>query len=484
MAFAARVALLCVLAAATIGAAPPSLLAVLSHMRAIDGGLYEAHVASTVPHLVDGRQMTLQADVQGLRYTLHECNGAICAGTYFDGERLFSVNFNGTALPRSSQPEMYLRALRSVSTLEFLDPAFGAMGGKVVDGGDAPFEGRRCRRIFVTADGAIAMAVYVDERTWLVAGARDVDGNAVYAMRDYRRVGRFQLPFEVDRNGIPLERYTARRIADAPLETPNGLQPQLGTPPAGMSLDPLSPMPVGSCTIGGRSERCLIDTGNSGLAMSLELSEQLGLEPVGMTSVAGLGEYATEVVRAGPLDLGNVRFPQAYYVVLADIHRYGYDLVLGADVLANTPVTIDYARHALYFGSNAVEARGGTAVPLAFQNFVPVVNVTLSGLPATLAVDTGDQSNINLAYDYYTQHASLFKTTHVENVSGVGGTSVEMIGDIANVRIGDYAAGRQQIGTTRTLRGTADGHLGTGFLSKFSVVLDYAHERLKLVPHT
>jgi hypothetical protein len=69
-------------------------------------------------------------------------------------------------------------------------------------------------------------------------------------------------------------------------------------------------------------------------------------------------------------------------------------------------------------------------------------------------------------------------------VSGVGGHSTELIGEIARVRIGTLTAENQQIGTTQTLKGTANGHLGAGFLSKYRVTLDYAHQLLRLLPKT
>jgi hypothetical protein len=218
------------------------------------------------------------------------------------------------------------------------------------------------------------------------------------------------------------------------------------------------------------------------MSMSLELAEQLRLPPIGMMHIAGLGDYATEVVRTGPLQMGNVRFGDANYVVLSDIHRFGYDLVLGADVIANMPVTIDYTRHALYFGSQALADAQGTTVPLNFENFVPVIDVRLNDVPAALAVDTGDQSNINLAYDYYKQHASLFHATRSLPVSGIGGHSDELIGEIPDVQIGTLTAENQQIGTTPLLKGTANGHLGAGFLSKYRITLDYAHKLLRLLP--
>ncbi len=185
--------------------------------------------------------------------------------------------------------------------------------------------------------------------------------------------------------------------------------------------------------------------------------------------------------------MGNVRFNDADYIVLSDIHRYGYDIVIGADVLASMPVTIDYDRHTLLFGpphgdGQALQSPMATTVPLEFRNFVPVVNVTLGDNPTSLAIDTGDESNINLAYHYYEHHPDLFRATKAENVGGVGGNSVELIGEIGVVRIGTLTAQNQQIGTTKTLQGTADGHLGAGFLSQYRVELDYAHQRMLLYP--
>lgn len=488
MRFAAWALLLCALAVspgrtwAQPAASEMPLAQLLERMRAVDGALWSAHVSSTSPHSADGTPVILDTEAQGLRYVLTQCSGRACLGTYFDGERLYSVNVNGTALPKSPEPQPYLRALRILGTLYFLSPRFTQNGGRIDDGGTATFAGKSVRRIYVSDPIATPLVVYVDPQTALVAGASDVDGDATYAMRDYRRAGAFMLPFEIDRNGALMVRYLTRTIADDPLEVPHGLVPTLGPAPQGMPLDPQSTTPIGTCNVAGVSVRCLIDTGNSALSMSLELAEQLHLQPIGMMRIAGLGDYATEVVRTGPLQLGNVRFGDANYVVLSDIHRFGYDLVIGADVLASMPITIDYTRHALYFGGETQADLAGTTVPLAFQNFVPVVSVTLGGLPASLAVDTGDQSNINLAYHYYEQHASLFTATKAEHVSGVGSDSIELIGRIPSMRIGSLTAENQQIGTTTALKGTANGHLGAGFLSRYRVTLDYAHQLLRLLP--
>ncbi len=482
MGFAARLIVLCVLACSASGAASASSSSfddLLVRMRAANPDLLHAHIISTSRHLVDGEPATLTTHAQDLRYRQDQCSGAVCLATYFDGERLYNININGTALPRSQRADLHVRALRVLAMQAFLDPRFD---GIVYDGGMQTFQGKRMHRLFVEDRIALPLKVYVDPKTGLIAGAQSADNSETISMRDYRRVGHYTLPFEIDRNGAPLEIYLSRTASDSELPKPHGLRAEMTAASAQLPLDPQSVSPLARCELAGVSAPCLIDSGNSAMAMSVELAERLNLRPQGMLRVLGLGKYATEVVRAGPLQMGGVRFPDANYVVLSDIHRYGYDLVVGADVLAALPVTIDSKHHVVYFGANAAPADSGTAVPITFENFVPVVDVTLGPQPSALAVDTGDQSNINLAYDYYAQHEDLFTATSTKNVSGVGGESEEIIGEIGSVRIGSITAEHQQIGATKTLHGTADGHLGAGFLSNYRVELDYARAVMRLLP--
>ena len=224
--------------------------------------------------------------------------------------------------------------------------------------------------------------------------------------------------------------------------------------------------------------KCLVDTGNSGLSISLELAEQLNAPTVGAFEVSGLGHYATGVVRAGPLTIGNLRFPEPNFVVLHDIRSYGYDVVVGADVLAQTSLLLDPARHVATFGAPA--PTDGDAVGLTYENLVPVIPVRLDETETVLLLDTGDESSINLSYDFYRQHPTLFKPTRTQDVSGVGGSSVEVVGDIPQIAIGRFVLPNQTIGATETLKGTAHGHIGAQVLSHFALYLDYPHSRIVL----
>ena len=477
-----RCALLCALAMTTVGAARPDLGQVLARMRDASGPVWHAHLTSASRLVTDGEAAALVSDASGLRFTSRQCTGSLCAGTYFDGERLFSVDINNTALPRSRTSEPAMRAVRTIASLAFLDPAFVDNGGTLSALTDAKIGGKHYISFLVANGDATPMRVYVDPRTYHIAYARDVDGDVTLEYRDYRHVdAAYVLPFTVLQNGAVLETYSARHASNAPYIEPRGIVPTFDGAPVAIETDPDHPTPIFPCTLAGIATHCLLDTGNSSIAISSKLANQLKLRSIGQLQVRGLGKFATQVVRTGPLTFGNATFPAADYVELGDIDTFGYDVVLGADILAQGAVDIDPATHHITFHAGAPRSSTVT-LPLAFQNFIPVVNVQLGTVDAQLAVDTGDDSNINLSYDFYRNHQDLFSATEQHTIKGVGGESVEVVGNIPEVKIGDLSVGEQRIGATQTLQGTAYGHLGAAFLAHFRVVLDYANGELHLVP--
>ncbi|MDQ2992080.1 MAG: retropepsin-like domain-containing protein [Candidatus Eremiobacteraeota bacterium] len=458
MAFATRLLALCALVELCSGAARAEPLApFLDRMRAANAGA-SGHRRSVSQVAVDGRSDTRTTDTEGLRFFTRQCNERICSGIYFDGRRLFSVNINDTALPQSHDVDRYLRGVRTITSLAFLAPSFARDGGRVVDEGVVTDGGSRYRELFVANLEATPMHVLVDPATAIIARVRDDDGKPV----PYRAANHWAT------------------IA-GPLGAPTGVGLSIIPGAPLMPLDSAEGSPVGPCIIAGVAARCMIDTGNSGLSMSLELAERLGLDPIGAYDIRGLGSLTAEVVRAGPLLIANARFEDANYVVLPNISRYGYDLILGADALAASTVEIDGPGRRLWFGASP--PAGAATIPITFENFVPVVDVHLGDVLAPLAIDTGDESNINLANVFYRQHADLFTATEAQRVTGIGDTSVELVGKISQVDIGPFRLTAQRIGTTESLQGTASGHLGASFFRNFTVVLNYADGTVALLPH-
>jgi hypothetical protein len=314
MAFAKRFAMLFAIGIAattlpTPGAPPPeSLGQLLARMRAQSGPVWDAHLTS-VSHLMrNGETVDLKTETQGLRFASYECNGALCAGTYFDGERIYSININGTTLPDTNGSDpLLLRAERTIASDAFLAPDFGATGGRVADDGITLISGVPYRTLLVSNDDSVPMLVYVDPKIATVKYMRDVDGDNTFEYRDYTQVaGRYELPMEVLLNGALLERYDRRDEMPTPFEPPHGLVPVFSARPATVSTDPSLATPVFPCTLGGVATTCLLDSGNSGLSVSLGLAEQLEAPTIGSFRVRGLGDYATEVVHIGALQIGSM----------------------------------------------------------------------------------------------------------------------------------------------------------------------------------
>ncbi|HEX4013196.1 MAG TPA: retropepsin-like aspartic protease [Candidatus Cybelea sp.] len=482
MGFAARAGLLFALVLTTLGAnrSENDVVRLLEQMRAAAGPVWNAHIVSISRLSFDGAPAVVSSESQGLRVLVRRCTGELCDGSYFDGQRLFTVNMNGTTLPQSMETQPYLRALRLIATLNFLSPSFIAHGGRLGDAGSEIRGGHPYRTIVVADPQSLAIRVYVDPATGLVRYARAFGSNEMYEFRSYRRIGALNLPFDVLSNGQTFEHYDDRAIVSSAFHAPHGLTPVFRDTPTIVATDPKAIEPIVDCSVNGIPLRCLIDTGNSGLSMSAELASRLGAPVVGLYKVRGLGGYATQVVRAGPLRIGTATYPDAYYVVLKDLRRYGYDVVLGSDIFGATGVVVDLTAHVVRLGAT-LDAQS-IAVPLSFEHYIPVVSVGLGSVAADLAVDTGDESNVNLAYDFYAKHPGLFTVTSHRPVSGIGGSSIEMIGEIPQVTIGGYRAGPQRIGTTWTLHGTASGHLGAAFWQQFIIGFDYAGGQLHLIP--
>jgi len=455
--------------------------ALLERMRARIGPAWRAHLISTSLVTLNGDTVDMHTETENVRFASYECTENLCDGTYFDGERTYDININGTALPQLEASDQYLRGERTIASFAFLDPAFADDGGRVSDDGWVTVSGERYRSLVVANGDATPMQVFVDPAKAEVRYFRDVNGDSSFELQDYRPVdGGYVLPYLVLRNGKALERFRTRGSTSDTFTPPHGLRPAFHGPVKPIVTDPNHAAPIFACTLGGIATTCLLDSGNSGLAMSRELANQLSAATVGSFQIRGLGNYATDVVRGGSLDVGNATFPPANYVVLNDIHGLGYDVVLGADVFAATTVALDPVSHTIAFG--APLPGSATSVHIAFQDFLPVIPVQLGTVGTQLALDTGDESNINLAYDFYQEHHDLFSVTEQHNVNGVGGTSVEVMGTIPTVRIGDLSVLQQRIGATQTLRSTAFGHLGAGFLAHFNVVVDYASESVYLTP--
>ena len=461
------------------------LEALLAKSRASSGSPYLYHIVSRSHETEAGRTYEVTTETEGLKYRARRCIKTVCYGFYFDGDRSYDTNFNETALPLATEVDGLQLTLRAIASYAFAAPDFRTKGGTLSERPPVARDGKTYRLIAIAPRFGALLDAIVDPDTGIVAGVASDEQRIAFEFRDERKVGgRLLLPYTIALNGSVIERFEDRRIASEPLETPPGLQPKISgsEPVAFKKLDRATNQAVVPCSIGGQNVACLLDTGNSGMSMSLELAEKLGIEPqTGAFDVNGIGHYVTGILKAPPIVVGSATFPPANYLVLHDVHQYGYDVVLGADAFAHARVTIDFGAHTVAFASS--EATGG-AGDLEFVNFIPVAPIKLDDVGLHLAIDTGDESTINLSYDVYDAHTGLFKPTGTAAVAGVGGASEEVTGELRAAHFENFELANIPIGATKKLSTTAQGHIGIGLLQHFVVTFDYSKLRIELRPRS
>jgi hypothetical protein len=451
-----------------------ALQALLDRARTASGAPYRFHVVSESRETTGGHTFDVTTETEGLKYRARHCYHSTCTGFYFDGERSYDANFNGTALPLSTQVDALQLTLRAIASYAFTDPGFRSNGGTLALRDPVLRAGRKYQLLSVAPRLGALLDAVIDPATGLVAGVISDERGLAFEFGDQRRVdGRVTLPYTVSLNGAVIQTFDRRSLSEQPLSAPAGLVPQFASGPATVAMQRPSgsQAPVVPCAIGSERTLCLIDSGNSGLSMTIELANRLGLTPQELGPEFGSSATVAGIVKAGPLQLGGVTYPAAQYVVLRGAHRGGIDLVLGADVFAHARITIDYGKGAVTFAGPGAAPPESAA--LTFDNYVPVATVRVAGETLPLAIDTGSDAAIEVGYAYFVQHRNEFKP---------GGAGAGPDAGAATVRIARFDVPAQYIGSTRSAEPVAQGRAGNSLLDHFVVTFDYADGKVGLAP--
>ncbi len=433
--------------------------------------VYRAAIARTLGSGAHVRTDRLAWD--GPAREARSCQDDICTASFFDGAHAYAIDANGSAAPEGRFADAYLRTLVAIETHAFALPAFRERGGQVeeITPADAPLGMHRFR---VRAPDGAALLAETDPSTDRIAKISRLNGTESLELSGYADVSGTQVA-TIRRESVNAE---YEPIAGVPLARPHGLL-SIGTadPPARFTAS--GTRPYFGCVVGSLPARCLLDTGAGGLDLSLAFAERLGLEPAGAITIAGVGSYVTGYVRAQSLELPGVRFGPALYAVVHDLDAHGCDVVVGADILASTIVTVDYAARTIAFAPSGAEPAVPLGLPIAFHGRIPYAAARIGGTNAELAIDTGDDAVLDLSGAFFAR-THPFLARESSRRQGTGGSSTAFEGYLESLDVGAIHRERVPAIVTDRLRG--DGHLGSGFFAGRSLVLDYAHERIGVSP--
>jgi hypothetical protein len=237
----------------------------------------------------------------------------------------------------------------------------------------------------------------------------------------------------------------------------------------------------------------VLDSGSSYCLIDLNRAKALGLQFESSVEGqgAGAGTYAVQVIR-GPVQFGfpglTIMVAPAGAMDLSSIEPdidHPVDGILGYDIFEKLAVTADYLSRQVTIAAPEVfhPIQQAQSLLLALQDRVPLVQgrITVPGNPPTDAqflVDTGSGD----AVDHPLIKESTGKLLQTVTGVGLGQELSGVAGRIDSLQLGPF----ELRGAVSACCGGSDLSsrlIGGQILSRFSVTLDYPHQRLLLKPN-
>lgn len=249
-----------------------------------------------------------------------------------------------------------------------------------------------------------------------------------------------------------------------------------------------------AASVDGQPVSAILDTGVSISLLSRSFVDRtkLRIRP-GPAAVAIGGTVANGWIDVRQIAIGALTRRRAHLAtaILPDAATGGalVDMLVGRDVTQGYALDIDYdARRFRLLPSGHLPFRG-SAAPLRIAGTWPgyVTEISVGTTPISrILVDTGDGGAITLRRGEWNVLPETKPPTTSTIAYGIGGTSVVDLAIVPTVRSGTLTARTVEVriepdtGYTRTIG--MNGRIGSGFLSRYRVLLDPGAGRMVLSP--
>jgi hypothetical protein len=172
--------------------------------------------------------------------------------------------------------------------------------------------------------------------------------------------------------------------------------------------------------------------------------------------------------------------------------------ILGHDVLSHFVVEIDYAasRVRLHDPERFKPPSKAAALPMTYEGNIPAIRAAFAlpngkRIEGRMIVDTGNSGGIDLYGPFVEANgvrAALDRAVEGAGGMGVGGVSKQDLARIAAFQLGSFHLREPIVTLSGDKKGAAAhpelaGNLGARVLRRFTVFVDYPHDRLLLQPN-
>jgi hypothetical protein len=240
---------------------------------------------------------------------------------------------------------------------------------------------------------------------------------------------------------------------------------------------------------------CIFDTGGHDL-LQPETARSLGIKVEGASPGTGAGEavVTTGFARHVTYQVGDLVLRDKTISVLpiTGVDTEGFDEqgMVGFEIFRRFVTVVDYGAKTLTFIDPArFDPQGaGIAVPFVFYNHLPQVKGTFEGRPGRFDIDTGSRDELTLTKPFVDAHQLV--VAHPRGVIavdgwGVGGRTISYVTRGADLTLGPVRSDNLVVGFATQSKGALsdanfEGNVGSGFLKRFAVTFDYAHQTMYL----
>lgn len=371
--------------------------------------------------------------------------------------------------------------------------------------------GRRYDVVTASPRRGQAVALWFDAQTHLLARSvrRMPISTQVVTYADYRPLAGLRLPFRIESGSEGSSQADVVTVAEWTLPADARFAPAHAPADTTLAAPTTVALEIdGSATfearLNGQPFEFILDTGGHDI-ITPAVAAALGLQPVGAgeSGGAGAGTIAQQDVRIETLQIGAATLRDQHFYVIplqyGTVERGARPVlagIIGLELFERLAVRIDYPARTMTlhtFAQAAAERRAGTAVPMSFDDDMPLVRGRIDGEPGLLALDTGNGGSTVVQGVWARRHGLADRLRRgIETVSyGAGGASRNWVGRLATLQIGDDAKRRGDLVLAHRAGRIADdtagsfssiteaANVGTDVLANFVVDVDYAAETIR-----
>lgn len=439
--------------------------------------------------------------------------GAYSLTQAYDGKTVWQMDHNGSIISLDGyERKDFLRSVYLQSYAYLFDDR---MPGSAAYDGVVTREGKRYHRIELYPFNSDTVTVYIDSVTAMQEiSVTHIDNlKTVTHSSDFREVEGILFPFFAKSLTSPVEATSEFSIKQVIIDPE--IEVGLFTPPVKELRDYHFPKDVHSVKIpfimrrglihltalvnGSKKVRLILDSGASGNVLDSALIESLDLPVVGTMPVIGIaGNSEISLVRVASIKIGELSLLNQVVGsmdlsgtlgVSSDSIEFGG--LLGYDFLSRFPMLINYAESTLtvYNPDKYQLPDSGSVVEFYFTRQVPTVEATVNGARGDFIVDLGNAFGVVIHESFTKKHKLMGALADLRKVrqpmSGIGGSIIGRSGVVREFQVGDVTISSLRVlladsGTGLTGSKELAGNIGSHFLQRFSVLLDYSHRKIVL----